>query len=66
MTDFYTGHSKAFVSVDVIIFGFDHDKLKILLGHRNMDPGRGEWALYGGFVNIMKALTRQQAECCTT
>ena len=51
MTDFYTGHSKAFVSVDVIIFGFDNNKLKILLGHRKMDPGRGEWALYGGFVN---------------
>ena len=39
------------MSVDCIIFGFDEGKLKILIGKRQMDPGRGEWSLYGGFVN---------------
>jgi ADP-ribose pyrophosphatase YjhB (NUDIX family) len=38
------------VSVDCIIFGFEENKLKVLIGRRQMDPGRGEWSLYGGFV----------------
>lgn len=50
MTIYYNDQSKFFVSVDCIVFGFDENKLKILLGKRQMDPGRGEWALYGGFV----------------
>lgn len=51
MTNFYGEHSKVWLSVDCIIFGFDEGKLKILIGRRQMDPGRGEWSLYGGFVN---------------
>jgi len=50
MTGYYSGHSKAFVAVDCIVFGFDDNKLKLLLGKRQMDPGRGEWSLYGGVV----------------
>jgi len=50
MTDFYSEHSKVYVSVDCIIFGFEENKLKLLIGKRKMDPGRGEWSLYGGFV----------------
>ena len=50
MTQFYGEHSKVWLSVDCIIFGFDEEKLKILIGRRKMDPGRGEWSLYGGFV----------------
>ena len=51
MTTFYQEHSKVFVSVDCIIFGFDEGELRILIGRRKMDPGRGEWSLYGGFVD---------------
>ena len=47
---YYSEHSKVWVSVDCIIFGFDEGKLKILIGRRQMDPGRGHWSLYGGFV----------------
>jgi ADP-ribose pyrophosphatase YjhB (NUDIX family) len=47
---YYNEHSKVWLSVDCIIFGFDEGKLKILIGKRKMDPGRGEWSLYGGFV----------------
>jgi len=47
---YYKEHAKVWVSVDVIIFGFDNSKLKILIGRRQMDPGRGQWSLYGGFV----------------
>ena len=50
MTTFYQEFQKVFLSVDCIIFGFDDNKLKILIGRRNLDPGRGEWSLYGGFV----------------
>ena len=50
MTQFYIEHSKVWLSVDCIIFGFDEGKLKVLIGKRQMDPGRGEWSLYGGFV----------------
>jgi ADP-ribose pyrophosphatase YjhB (NUDIX family) len=50
MTQFYSEHSKVWVSVDCIIFGFDEGKLRVLIGRRHMDPGRGEWSLYGGFV----------------
>ena len=53
---FYKEHSKVWVSVDVIIFGFDESKLKILIGRRQMDPGRGEWSLYGGFVGADESL----------
>ena len=53
---FYKEHSKVWVSVDVIIFGFDEGKLKVLIGRRQMDPGRGEWSLYGGFVAASESL----------
>ena len=50
MKYYYNEHAKVWVSVDCIIFGFDEGKLKVLIGKRQMDPGRGEWSLYGGFV----------------
>ena len=56
MTGFYGEHSKVFVSVDCIVFGFDNGKLKLLIGKRQMDPGRGEWSLYGGFVGEDESL----------
>jgi ADP-ribose pyrophosphatase YjhB (NUDIX family) len=56
MTNFYGDHSKVWLSVDCIIFGFDEGKLKILIGKRKMDPGRGEWSLYGGFVNAQESV----------
>ena len=56
MTRYYGEHSKVFVSVDCIVFGFDHDQLKLLIGRRQMDPGRGEWSLYGGFVREDESL----------
>ena len=44
------------MSVDCIIFGFEANKLKLLIGNRKMDPGRGEWSLYGGFVKEDESL----------
>lgn len=56
MTEFYSQHSKFYVSVDCIILGFDSNKLEVLIGRRQMDPGRGEWSLYGGFVEDNESL----------
>ena len=50
MTQYYNEHSKVLVSVDCIIFGFNGSSLQVLIGRRQMEPGRGEWSLYGGFV----------------
>jgi len=51
MNEYYIEHQKILLSVDCIIFGFDENKLKVLVGRRKMDPGRGAWSLYGGFVH---------------
>ena len=56
MTAYYQEHQKIFVSVDCIIFGFEENKLKILIGKRQMNPGRGEWSLYGGFVTADESI----------
>ena len=56
MTIFYQEHPKVLVSVDCIIFGFDEGQLRILVGRRQMDPGRGEWSRYGGFVNADESI----------
>ena len=58
---YYIEHSKVWVSVDVIIFGFDEQKLKVLIGRRQMDPGRGEWSLYGGFVGAQESIDEAAA-----
>lgn len=54
--NYYSEHSKVWVSVDCIVFGFEDGKLKLLIGKRQMDPGRGEWSLYGGFVRVEESL----------
>ena len=53
---YYSEHSKVWVSVDCIVFGFEDGKLKLLIGKRQMDPGRGEWSLYGGLVGAEESL----------
>lgn len=53
---YYSEYSKVWVSVDCIIFGFEKGQLKLLIGKRQMDPGRGEWSLYGGFVNADESI----------
>jgi len=50
MSAYYSEHARFLVSVDCIIFGFKDGRLQLLIGKRQMDPGRGAWSLYGGFV----------------
>lgn len=47
---YYNEYPKMLVSVDCIIFGFGEGKLRVLIGRRKMEPGSGQWSLYGGFV----------------
>ncbi len=56
MTAFYQTYSKFLVSVDCIIFGFKDGKLKLLIQKRPYDPGKGEWSLIGGFVEITESV----------
>lgn len=45
-------HPRPSVTVDIILFTFHEDRLKVLLIRRNHAPFAGRWALPGGFVNI--------------
>lgn len=56
MTTFYEDKEPILVSVDCIVFGFSKGKLKILIGKRKMNPGAGEWSLYGDFVGKDESL----------
>ncbi len=46
------------VTVDVMVFTFQADELKVLLIQRGRPPAEGAWAIPGGFVNIDESLRR--------
>ncbi|WP_417943006.1 NUDIX hydrolase [Flavobacterium sp. RS13.1] len=50
MLNSYSSADKVLLAVDCIIFGFDHQGLKILLIKRDFEPERGKWSLIGGFL----------------
>ncbi len=50
MVEFYKGHSKYLLAVDCVIFGYEHDMIKLLLYPRGFEPVKGKWSLMGGFV----------------
>jgi len=52
----YKEKDRHLVAVDSIIFGFDKEKLKILLIKRNFEPCLGEWSLMGGFLKKEESL----------
>ena len=56
MEQFYNDHDRLLVSVDCIVFGFDEGELRVLMGKRKMDPGRGQWSLYGGFAGANESV----------
>jgi len=47
----FYNHPKQLVAVDCIIFGYENEKLKLLLSHRGFQPAKGEWSLMGGWVH---------------
>jgi len=46
----YPEIQKITLAVDCIIFGFNDNKLELLLIHRGFLPEKGKWSLIGGFV----------------
>src|ERR1041384_7328881 len=45
-------YSRAALTVDCVVFGFDEGELKVLLIQRALEPFKGTWALPGGFVRV--------------
>ncbi len=56
MKEFYPGEPKYLVAVDCVIFGFDKDKLKLLIVKRGRPPEMGGWSLMGGFLQPQETL----------
>ncbi|NJB84279.1 ADP-ribose pyrophosphatase YjhB (NUDIX family) [Lewinella marina] len=52
----HTDKERLLLAVDCIIFGFDGEKLKILLIKRGFEPERGKWSLVGGFLHKSEVL----------
>lgn len=46
----YANQDKFHLAVDCVIFGFDEDRLKLLLYKRDFEPEKGKWSLMGGFL----------------
>lgn len=56
MLNSYSKEDKILLAVDCIIFGFDNDRLKILLIKRDFEPEKGKWSLMGGFLKKHETL----------
>ena len=50
MVEFYSRQKRFLLALDVIIFGFDEEGLKLLLIKRGFEPCKGQWSLMGGFL----------------
>lgn len=53
---YYQEHPTFHVAVDSIIFGFEQRELKLLIHKRQFEPAKGEWSLFGGFVQRDESL----------
>ena len=49
-TSVYKDQAKILVAVDCIIFGFDSNRLNLLLFKRKVEPLKGKWSLVGAFI----------------
>ena len=54
--EYYSEHPTLHVAGDSIIFGFDQGALKLLIHKRQFEPAKGEWSLFGGFVQKGESL----------
>jgi 8-oxo-dGTP diphosphatase len=52
----YKNQTRILVAVDCIIFGFDGEKIKLLLIQRGFEPKVKEWSLMGGFLQAHENL----------
>lgn len=65
--NFYANADKHLVAVDCIIFGFDKERLRLLLFKRKIAPFQHKWSLIGSFIhaneNVSNAAQRVLKEC---
>lgn len=54
--EIYSIHTKHYVAVDCVIFGYEEQELKVLLYPRSFEPSVGKWSLLGGFVDPEETL----------
>lgn len=47
---YYAEYPRFHVALDCIIFGFDKGELKLLVHKRRIEPAKGQWSLFGGFL----------------
>ena len=66
MAQQYENEDKALVAVDCIIFGFDQEKLKLLLIKRDFEPEKGSWSLMGGFLKMDETVDQAAVRVLTT
>lgn len=58
-------YARPAVTVDIVLFTFQHDALQVLLIRRHTSPYAGTWALPGGFVDMDEDLeTAALRELC--
>jgi 8-oxo-dGTP diphosphatase len=57
----YNSTDKVMVAVDCIIFGFDNERIKLLLIKRSFEPEIGKWSLMGGFLKKSENLDQAAA-----
>ena len=50
LSETYGEHSRHYVAVDCVIFGYNNGELKLLLYPRSFEPSKGNWSLPGGFI----------------
>lgn len=56
MLDLYQKQTKCLVALDSIIFGFDGEKLKLLLVKRGIENNEATWSLMGGWLKDKESL----------
>ncbi|WP_313790794.1 NUDIX hydrolase [Flagellimonas sediminis] len=58
----YDPQQRITVAVDCIIFGFDSEKLKLLLFRRKVEPFKGSWSLIGALIKNDVSLDQGASE----
>ena len=56
MLELYGRQTKCLVALDSIIFGFDGEKLKLLLVKRGIEESKDIWSLMGGWLKEDESL----------
>ena len=58
----YTSGQKITVAIDCVIFGFDSEKLNLLLFKRRVNPFKGSWSLIGEVLENNLSLDKSASE----